>query len=124
MAFEKQDFHLEKKLSFSSLEISGTFIGEDLVLSVQGGERPHIGCCVLAVPRESLTGDGTISSTSSVLNLTGHKDEVICRTLAEACCKKFQCTVVCTGGFHVDGITRRQLCEVQLAVKEIEQEMC
>lgn len=123
MSFEKRGFHFEKKLSFSSLEVRGTFVGEDLILCVQGGDKPHIGCCVLAVPRESLTGDGTISATSSVMNLIGHKDEVICRTLAEACCKKFQCTVVCTGGFHVDGITERQLCEMELAVRKIEQEI-
>ena len=112
------DLRERKELSFSYLEIQGGFLGDDYFLCVQGGDRPHIGCTVQAVPRPSLTGDGTTGVTSSVLNLTGHKDEAICRILAEEFCKKLGAVVVCTGGFHVDGITREQIEEVMAAVRE------
>lgn len=74
-----------KKISTSDFQIEagGTKIGEDILLYVKGGEKPHIGCTVIAVPRPSLSGNGQTSATSSVLNLTGHKDESLCRTLAE-----------------------------------------
>lgn len=71
------------KLSFSELTIQIGRVGEDYQILLQGGERPHIGCTVLAVPRPSLTGSGACSSTASVLNLPGHKDEALCRLLAE-----------------------------------------
>lgn len=109
-----------KELSFSWLEISAGRAGEDLLLCVQGGEQPHLGSVVQAVPRPSLSGDGSVSCTSSVLNLTGHKDEALCRRLAEKICCYFGKVTVCTGGFHVDGITGEQLQELQGALEKLE----
>lgn len=103
-------------LSFGELLIEEKAIGDDLLICVSGGEKPHIGCCVLAIPRPSLAGDGSISATSSVLNVTGHKDEEICRRIAQRRCAETGRVVVCTGGFHVDHITEEQIREVLLAV--------
>ena len=114
---------MKKELSFSSMEVKGAKVGEDLFLLVQGGEKPHIGCTVQAIPRLSLTGDGSVSCTSSVLNVTGHKDEMICRKLAEDVCKAAQAVVVCTGGFHIDGIKKEQIEEVVAAMKGIIEEL-
>ncbi|MBQ1399786.1 MAG: hypothetical protein IIY83_04635, partial [Lachnospiraceae bacterium] len=58
-------------------------------------------------------------ATSSVINVTGHKDEAVCRYLAEEVCRATGRTVVCTGGFHVDGITPEQIAEVTEAVKAL-----
>lgn len=113
------DLKKRKELSFSYLQMQGGFLGSDFFLCVQGGDSPHIGCTVQAVPRPSLTGNGAVGVTSSVMNLTGHKDEEICRRLAEAFCKKLNTVVVCTGGFHVDGITDEQIAEVRKAVEDL-----
>lgn len=117
------DAVIEKELSFGNISVSAAHVGEDLLLCVQGGEKPHIGCAVLAVPRLSLSGDGRRSATSSVLNLTGHKDEAICRRLAESACKRTERTVACTGGFHMDDITKEQISEVLGAVEELAEEL-
>lgn len=109
----------EKQLSFSMMYIQMTKLGNEYHVLVWGGNKPHIGCTVLAVPRPSLTGDGSKSVTSSVLNVLGHKDEQICRYLAEEIAKKKKTVVVCTGGFHFDSITSNQIQEVLDAVKEI-----
>lgn len=113
------DLIKKKELTFSSVTVSAARLGGDILLAVWGGEKPHIGCTVQAVPRESLTGDGSVSVTSSVMNLLGHKDEALCRSLAEQVCKKTAAVVVCTGGFHVDGITGEQIQEVTEAVDQI-----
>lgn len=76
------------RLQAVSWRISAAFIGEDVLICLKGGERPHLGCVVQTEPRVSLTGDGSVSATSSVLNFTGHKDEVICRWMAEQVSKK------------------------------------
>ena len=105
--------HLKKELSFSTLYLDLYPVGEDIAAVLYGGDKPHVGCTVLAVPRPSLTGDGSVSCTSSVLNVVGHKDEYICRYVAEALCKRHGVTVVCTGGFHQDGISPEQIREIQ-----------
>ena len=104
-------------LSFSEITIQISKIGNDYQILLFGGECPHIGCTVLAVPRNSLTGNGTSSSTSSVLNLTGHKDEFLCRLLAEKISAKEHSIVSCSGGFHVDHITQEQITEVYETVQ-------
>ena len=100
-----------KTIAGITIEICEKAIGEDLVLTLSGGEKPHIGCVVQAVPRPSLSGDGTISVTSSVINLTGHKDEFLCRRLAENRCRETGKVVVCTGGVHgsYNGRTDRRI---------------
>lgn len=112
---------IEKKLSFSELTVEITQLGDDYMLTLAGGEKPHIGCTVLAIPRPSLTGSGEMSVTSSVINVTGHKDEAICRLLAEAVAVKKGAVTVCTGGFHMDHIQKEQIDEVITAVQEIGQ---
>lgn len=101
------------------LEISAAFAGNDILVCLQGGERPHLGCVVQTEPRESLKGDGSVSATSSVLNFTGHKDEVICRYVAEKISRELNRRVVCTGGFHKDEISAEEIREVQMAVEEL-----
>jgi len=66
-----------------------------------GGTKHHIGSCVLAIPRESLTGTG-YSCTSSVVNLPGHKDEAFARPLAERICLETMLPVTVSVGVHVD----------------------
>ena len=51
---------IEKELSFSKLIIKFTKIGNDYHIILEGGNRPHIGCTVLAIPRPSLKEDGII----------------------------------------------------------------
>lgn len=106
-----------------SLEVSAAFVGEDILVCLQGGERPHLGCVVQTEPRESLTGDGSVSATSSVLNYPGHKDEVVCRYVAEKISRELKRRVVCTGGFHKDGITIEEIREVQRAVETVTEKL-
>ena len=101
-----------KNLSFSRLEAGACLIGNDLLVCIKGGDLPHIGTGVLCVPRPSLSGNGAQSATSSVLNLPGHKDEFICRKVGEMLCSRLNMVVFCTGGFHVDGITKEQIRKV------------
>lgn len=109
----------QKELSCGMLYVNILRVGEDCQILLSGESRPHIGCTVLAVPRPSLSGDGHTSATSSVLNVTGHKDEAICRYLAEKAAAAYGCIVCCSGGFHVDHITEDQICELMSALDEV-----
>ncbi len=111
------------ELSFARLRLRAEQAGEDCCLLLDGGSAPHIGCAVLAVPRPSLRGDGRRSATASVLNVTGHRDEAICRALAERVAARKNAVTVCTGGFHVDGITPAQISELMQAVEKLAEEI-
>lgn len=112
----------------ADFEIAAEWVGEDLLICIRGGGKPHIGCSVQAVFRPSLSGDGSASATASVWNLTGHKDEFICRPAAERLCALTGRTVVCTGGFHSDGLTKEQikevLWEIKAAVERLARRLC
>lgn len=103
----------------TQLTVEISQLGEDYHVLLAGGTKPHIGCTVLAVPRPSLTGTGKLSSTSSVINLPGHKDEQICRYLAEQLASQNNAVVVCTGGFHMDNMNPRQISQVMEAVQKM-----
>lgn len=108
-----------KELSFSYVELKAIRIGDDINAWIYGGEKPHIGCTVQSIPRPSLTGDGSVSVTSSVLNVVGHKDDLICKTVAEALSRRYGAVTICSGGFHMDHITMGQIVEVLQAVEEM-----
>lgn len=113
----------QRRVANSDIRISAGRIGNDILICLEGGTKPHIGCVVQAVPRPSLTGDGSGSATASVLNLTGHKDEYICRKLAEKICSKMGIVIVCTGGFHLDGIVKEQIKEVMEVAEQMSEEV-
>ena len=113
------DFELtfceSEQLPFVAVTLAAWKVGRDMLVTVVGGEM-HLGCAVVAVPRPSLADVGASSATSSVLNVVGHKDDAVCRSVAERVSAAFGCTVVCTGGIHVDDIRSDQIAEVVAAV--------
>lgn len=117
------DWIIEKHIPDITIRVEITRLGQDYHILLTGGEKPHIGCIVLAVPRPSLAGNGQVSSTASVLNVTGHKDEQICRYLAEYISAEKESVVVCTGGIHIDQITERQIGEIVEIVRIIAEEI-
>ena len=113
----KVDEIITKKLSFAEINFEIKSVGEDILILISGGDKPHIGSAVLAIPRKSLRDETEISCTSSVLNVVGHKDEKICRYVAETFCRKYNAVTVCAGGFHCDNLTAEQIQEVIDACK-------
>ena len=101
------------------INMMSTLIGEDLCVIISGGDCPHIGCVTLSVPRESLSDASVISSTTSVLNLVGHKDDEVARYISHAISSKLNKNVVVTCGIHVDDITKDEI----KIVKEILDEL-
>lgn len=110
---------LHDALAFTEITLEASFVGDDLVLLLYGGEKPHIGTVVLAQPRPSLCDKSQMSATSSILNIVGHKDEYVCRKMAEAVAAKLQTNVVCTGGIHMDDIEAGQIQAIMHAVDKL-----
>jgi hypothetical protein len=94
------------------------FVGNDLVVSIWGGSKPHVGAVALSIPRPSLKNSTKISSTSSVLTRLGHKEDEIVKKVAEKISATLNKVVVVSAGIHWDTIsdegisTIHSVCEI------------
>ena len=81
-----------------------TSVGEDLVITVGGGQRPHVGCVVLAQPQPTQAKNGEQSASCSVLTIPPHKEEPIARGIATRLAEEFGRVTVVTAGVHDDNL--------------------
>lgn len=86
-----------------NIEVDIVKQGTDLLVRIYGG-LAHIGSVAAAKPRHSLLGDGSCSSTVSVINYEGHKDDEIAVPVAKAVCAATQVNTVVVCGIHFDHI--------------------
>lgn len=86
--------------------------GDGVAVTVVGGEGPHIGAVALAVPRPSLRSGGRRSATTSVLAVTGHKDDEIARPLAAGLAGRLGRIAVVAAGVHLERPRARDLARV------------
>ena len=104
------------QLSFGSMpytvDAEVRLLGEDVLVILSGGTKPHIGSIAVAHPRPSLTEEEIVSSTSSVYNFLGHKDHVIAQRVAEMLSSRLNRNVVTVAGFHIDKITQEGITRV------------
>ncbi|MBA7707468.1 hypothetical protein ES703_116340 [subsurface metagenome] len=79
-------------------------IGEDLLVAIWGGEKPHIGAVAVAQPRPSLKDESVVSATASVFCYLGHKDDIIAKQAAEKLSATLNTNVTLTVGIHWDDL--------------------
>jgi hypothetical protein len=84
------------------LEATVQEVGEDLVVTVGGGQRPHVGCVVLAQPGPSRRPGKTWSASCSVLTIPPHKEEPLARGIATRLAEALGRVTVVTAGVHDD----------------------
>jgi gallate decarboxylase subunit D len=86
------------------LAATACFAGNDLVVTLTGGARPHVGCVVLARPHPAGGEPGRPSVTASVLAIPPHREEALARPLAEALARELGVVVAVAAGVHDDGL--------------------
>lgn len=101
------------------IDLKAFVIGNDLCVIVSGGDRPHIGCVTLSVPRLSLADSNNKSATTSVLNLLGHKDDEAAKYISHTLSSRLNKNVVVTCGIHVDNITQKEIEITMCILKEL-----
>ncbi|MBW2077336.1 MAG: hypothetical protein JRI71_07275 [Deltaproteobacteria bacterium] len=98
------EFTIKTKEETYRIEASVNEIGEDLLVAIWGGDRPHIGAVAIAQPRPSLKDRTEISATASVFCYVGHKDDVVAKEAAERISSALNTNVVVAAGIHWDDI--------------------
>jgi hypothetical protein len=84
-------------------------MGQDLLVSIWGGTRPHIGAVGMAIPRPSLKSPKKWSATSSNFTFVGHKEDAIVKKTSEKLATELRRNVVVVAGIHWDGITAKEI---------------
>lgn len=97
------------------IRANAILVGEDLIVTIWGGTRPHIGAVAMAVPRSSLRNPDVTSATSSVLTRVGHKEDDIVKGISERLSSELGKVVVVSAGIHFDDITDDEIDIIRLA---------
>jgi hypothetical protein len=98
------DFKIATENESYNLEAFVKQVGQDLLIAIWGGERPHIGAVAIAQPRQSLKDPRLTSATASVFCYPGHKDDGIAKEAAEKIASALNANVTITVGIHWDDI--------------------
>ena len=94
------------------LEAAIRVLGDDLLIAVWGGTRPHIGAVGIAHPRPSLKDSKQISATASVYTVIGHKEDTVVQKMATRISSALNRMVVVTAGIHWDDLTPEAIKEI------------
>lgn len=119
----QNEFHIKTTEGSYDIEAHVRLIGEDLLVAISGGEKPHIGAVSVAQPRPSLKDPEVTSATASVICLTGHKEDELAKKASEFLAAALNTRVVVTAGIHWNDIDeegiRRVIQNSELIVKQI-----
>ncbi len=98
-------------------------LGDDLLVSIWGGTRPHIGAIGAATPRPSLKDPRKWSATSSNLTFLGHKEDLLAKKISEQLATLLRKNVVVVMGIHWDHMTSNEIKRVESLSKKIPKEI-
>ena len=107
------EFKLHTNAGQYDLTASVRLIGDDLLVAIWGGEKPHIGAVAAAHPRPSLSDPHVTSSSASVICYSGHKEDVLAKNAAETLAAAFNTRAVVTAGIHWDNLSQEGLREIR-----------
>ncbi len=106
------EFYVATEQGEYDIEAYVRWIGEDLLVAVCGGEKPHIGAVAVAQPRPSLKDPAVTSATASVFCCLGHKEDDLAKQTAEKLAAAFHARVVVTAGIHWDNLNEEAIGKV------------
>ena len=86
------------------IEAGVRWIGDDLLVAIWGGEKPHIGAVAAARSRPSLKDPKITSATASVICFPSHKEDDLAKAISEILAATLDTTVVVTAGIHWDNL--------------------
>ena len=108
----KNEFTVETDTGAFDLTANARVIGEDLLIAIWGGERPHIGAVAVAQPRPSLKDSSITSASTSVFCFVGHKEDELAKAAAEILSSPLNAAVVVTAGIHWDNLKEEDILKI------------
>lgn len=101
------DFPLTVTAGSGRHQVAATAValGDDLLVWLAGGTRPHVGALALTAVRPSRTDESRPSFTPALLTLPGHKEDRLALEGAQRLTTATGRTVVLVAGLHIDDAT-------------------
>ena len=117
----KNDSHISLVAGapFYRVRANASFVGDDLVITVSGGEKPHVGAVAVGLPRPSLADPGQTSATVSVFALTGHKEDELARNIARELAEALNRNIVVTVGIHVENLAQKGIESIEESCRNL-----
>ncbi len=81
-----------------TLRLRMLFMGQDICILLDGGEKPHMGALTTAYAQ------GT-----EHICLPGHREDILAQKVATKIQKTRSCTVTCLCGIHIPDITKDEI---------------
>jgi predicted nucleotide-binding protein len=106
------EFTLKTDEGAYDLEANVRLIGNDLLVAIWGGEKPHIGAVSVAQARPSLKDPNVTSATASVFCFVGHKEDELAKAASEILAAAMNTQVVVTAGIHWDNMSKEGIQKV------------
>jgi len=98
-------------------------MGQDLLVTIWGGTKPHIGAVGMAIPRPSLRDSRKWSATSSNFTFLGHKEDILVKRISERLASQLKRNVVVIAGIHWDDISSKEIKAIENLTQELQGEM-
>ncbi len=98
-------------------------MGQDLLVSIWGGTRPHIGAVGMGVPRPSLRDPRKWSATSSNFTFLGHKEDMLVKRISEKLASELKKNVVVIAGIHWDDISGKEIKSIENLTRKLEKQI-
>ncbi|MDK2822422.1 MAG: gallate decarboxylase subunit [Clostridia bacterium] len=84
------------------IKLKATITSDGIIIIVGGGEKPHVGAAVMALPTPSGYEIKEVSAPQ-------HKDAVAFKPMAQLICQAAGEKVVIVGGIHIDNATKEEI---------------
>lgn len=98
-------------------------MGQDLLVSIWGGTKPHIGAVGVAIPRPSLRDPQKWSATSSNFTFIGHKEDILVKKISEGLASHLKRNVVVIAGIHWDGISNKEIKTIENLTQKLQNQI-
>jgi hypothetical protein len=106
-----------------SITLHAVRMGNALLVGIYGGDRPHIGAVAVGVPGPAFDSGLPRTAETSVIALTGHREDQVTRDAAQRIALETGAVVSVSCGIHLDTITAAEIACVCGLVEELTGEL-
>ncbi len=99
-------FEIETEESSCNLKSQVMTIGDDVLVAIYGGDRPHIGAVSMSQARPSLRDRSKTSATASTFCYPDHKEDVLTKEVSMTLSAALGTNVVVVAGVHYEDIDK------------------
>lgn len=113
MGLKETEWEIEKGAGKCRVSLKVINTGRGIQALLTGGDSPHIGGVVMAVPRQSLDKNKKeLSADYYIMPVPGHKDVEVARLAAESLFKEYQTVVTVSAGIHSDDLSSEEIKQI------------